>query len=561
MLHRLSPSPTDDELPRGLVNPDDGQQPHPVAVRAAAQLRAWLATARLDDDALATTLGAPGGGKMFGVLVVRDAAGDVGYLQAFSGMLAQRWHVDGFAPPVFDDAARAAVWTSGEEKLAALTAAHAAVQGEPAFVALRQAELAWREAQRLRGDALRDGLRQNKDARHARRTALLQASDPTSPEVRRELAQLERQSRADRAARRAFEGAHANEAANFAAAMAPPNAELARLSAARSALSVELTAHIHHTYRFTNALGETRALRELAGASPPAGTGDCAAPKLLMRAHALRATPLALAEFWWGGEPADSGKLAGLYYPPCRAKCGLILPFLLRGLEVLPSARAAAGDDAPPTPRLPVLYEDDWLIAIEKPPGLLSVPGRDDAAGASNAQAWLQETLRASVAATFPRVVHRLDMDTSGILLAAKDATTFAAMHRLFAARGVAKTYVAVVEGELAQASGQIDFPLGPDLEARPRQQWDPVHGKHAVTTWTALSRAGGQTRVAFSPLTGRTHQLRLHAAHARGLGAPIVGDRLYGRGGARLLLHAAELQFSHPHTGASICLRSAPPF
>ncbi|MBK9071404.1 MAG: RluA family pseudouridine synthase [Myxococcales bacterium] len=560
MLHRLAPQPIVDELPRGLVDPADGQQPHPLAIRAAAQLRAWLATARLGDDALATTLGAPGGGKMFGVLVVRDAAGDVGYLQAFSGMLVRRWHVEGFAPPVFDDAARAAVWTSGEAQLAALTQAHAAVQADPAFVALRQAELGWREAQRVRGDGLREGLRQNKAARHARRERLLQAGDASAPEVRQELAQLERQSRADRAARRAFEGAHAAEAATFATAMAAHTAELARLAAARSALSVELTAHIHHTYRFSNALGETRALRELAGASPPAGTGDCAAPKLLMRAHALGATPLALAEFLWGGEPADSGKLAGMYYEPCRAKCGLILPFLLRGLNVLPSVNATTAATTPAA-ALRVLFEDEWLIAVEKPAGMLSVPGRDEASMAPSAQDWLQAQAHARVAATFPRVVHRLDMDTSGILLAAKDAPTFAAMHRLFAARGVAKKYIAVLDGELEAEDGRIDFPLGPDLDARPRQQWDPAHGKHAVTTWTTLSRGDGQTRVEFSPHTGRTHQLRVHAAHARGLGAPIVGDRLYGRAGGRLLLHAVELQFSHPHTGAAICLRSEPTF
>lgn len=288
---------------------------------------------------------------------------------------------------------------------------------------------------------------------------------------------------------------------------------------------------------------------------PPPGAGDCAAPRLLAHARDRGLRPIALAEFWWGPPPPEGGRQWGVFYPACRGRCGPLLPLLLRGLPLAPARpfRPPAIDAA----AMKVLFEDDRLVVVEKPAGLLSVPGRDPAVTDS-----VLARLRARCPeATGPLLVHRLDLDTSGLLVATKDPATYALLQRQFLERAVDKRYIAWLEGDVAGDEGLVDLPLRVDLDDRPRQILDPVHGKRAVTAWRVLARAQGRTRVALFPRTGRTHQLRAHAAHARGLGAAIVGDRLYGRAGERLLLHAEALSFVHPGTGRPVTFESPSPF
>lgn len=391
---------------------------------------------------------------MIGVLVVEAPDGTVGYLRAFSGMMAGGWTIEGWAPPAYDVAARDAVWIPGEAALYDLGA--------------------------------------DDEARAARSRELLQA--------------------------------------------------------------------IQHTYRFANALGEVRALRELfAPKEPPGGAGDCAAPKLLAQAYALGLKPVALAEFWWGAPPRTGDRRAGSFYPACQGKCPPILAHMLSGLPADPPPVFGAGviaDDQPAT-----VYEDAHLLVVDKPSGLLSVPGRSGL---------LRDSVSTRLRTRYPNaagqlVVHRLDLDTSGLLLAAKDTTTFSALQRLFSLREISKRYVAWLDGDVAGNEGMVDFPIRMDVDDRPRQIHDPVHGKAAVTGWRVLDRAGGRTKVALTPHTGRTHQLRVHASNPIGLDAPIVGDRLYGRSapeyGERLLLHAESLAFMHPVTGAEVVVTSPVPF
>jgi tRNA pseudouridine32 synthase/23S rRNA pseudouridine746 synthase len=167
--------------------------------------------------------------------------------------------------------------------------------------------------------------------------------------------------------------------------------------------------------------------------------------------------------------------------------------------------------------------------------------------------------------ATGPLVVHRLDMDTSGLLLVAKSLDVAKALQRLFAMRDIEKHYVAVLDGPVKREHGHITLPLRVDIDDRPRNIVDPVHGKPAHTEWQVVSRDGGRTRVRFTPHTGRSHQLRVHAAHPEGLDAPILGDRLYGRtppeDDERLLLHAERLAFVHPVTGATVVAERPAPF
>ena len=327
---------------------------------------------------------------------------------------------------------------------------------------------------------------------------------------------------------------------------------LERERAARSSVLLE---ELFAGYHVPSARGVLRSLRELfAPATPPGGSGDCAAPKLF--AHALRAglRPLALAELWLGPPPATGGRHHGHFYPACRGKCGPVLAHMLDGLEVEAAPLFGAGAVAPDQPR--TVFEDRWLLVVDKPIGLLSVPGR-----AGLGDSVLTRLQARHPEAEGPLIVHRLDLDTSGLMVVARDGATYHALQRQFHRREIDKRYVALLDGALSADRGTVDLALRVDLEDRPRQIHDPLHGKPALTEWRVLSRAGAQTRVALYPRTGRTHQLRVHAAHALGLGAPIVGDRLYGRPAERLMLHAEALAFVHPHTGARVELVQPAPF
>ena len=452
----LQPSPA--ELPERFPSPFDRAAVHPLARRAAFELLAELES----PAGAAYGLAAPGGGKMFGVLLVERHDGTIGYLRAFSGMLAGRWTVDGFSPPTFDADARDAVWIDGAAEMYAYA---------------------------------------------AEREAL--ASGAASP-------------------------------------------ELAALDDARAARSRELLQQIQSSYHFPNARGEVRALRDIfAPAQPPGGAGDCAAPKLLAEAYRRALRPIALAEFWCGAPPRAGDRHAGSFYPACRGKCAPILAHMLNGLpaEPPPLFGAARFPDSEPA----TVFEDEWIVIVDKPSGMLSVPGRS---------AQLQDCVSSRLRVRYPSstgqlVVHRLDLDTSGLLLAAKDGAVFAALQRLFSRREIVKRYIAWLDGDVHGARGEISLLLRLDVDDRPRQIHDPVHGKAAVTRWEVLERVSGRTRVALYPLTGRSHQLRVHAAHPLGLDAPIVGDRLYGREApaddARLMLHAEALAFVHPVTGERI--------
>jgi tRNA pseudouridine32 synthase/23S rRNA pseudouridine746 synthase len=473
------------ELPARMPSPFAPGPPCEVARRAMERLRAELPAHIRASVA--------GDGKMFGVLVV-EQHGRIGFLRAFSGMIGRTWHVPGFVPPTFDEAARDAFWIPGEAALTAL--------GEQ--IAALDAQIA--------------PLRHQMEALHADRDAR---------------AIVEEQMKALRRQRTA-------------------------LDEDRTARSRDFLVRIYATYSLPNARGEARPMRELfAPAEPPGGSGDCAAPKLLAYAYRHGLRPIALAEQWIGKSPSTGDRVDGVYYPACRGKCGPILAHMLDGLDVDPAPQFGGGPVAADEPQ--TLYEDDWLVIVDKPVGLLSVPGR----GGALRDSVVSRLRERYPAATGPIVVHRLDLDTSGVLLAAKDLETHKALQRLFSIRAVDKRYVAWLDGEIERESGTIELPLRVDIDDRPRQIVDPIHGKPAITDWQVLARAPGRTRVALTPRTGRAHQLRVHMAV--GLEAPIVGDRLYGRSNmeqsGRLLLHAEAIGFVHPHTAQRLAVTRPAPF
>ncbi len=329
------------------------------------------------------------------------------------------------------------------------------------------------------------------------------------------------------------------------------------LKAQRKQLSEELQSWLFRQYRMLNGRGEEKDLVDIwqdyhsspklrqRFPLPPGGSGDCCAPKLLQYAYRHGLQPVAIAEFWYGDSPKGEIRHHGQFYPACRGKCLPILTFMLQGLDV---ARRI------PTPadwqsRLQVLYEDETLLVVDKPSGLLSVPGRIEAPS-------VESLLRERYGAVW--MPHRLDMDTSGLLVVARHEEAYKQLQQQFFARTIYKRYVALIEGSghVVGEKGTLSLPLRPDPLDRPRQVVDPLHGKQAVTDYEVLEeRESGVsgTRlflVSLTPHTGRTHQLRVHCAHPDGLNAPILGDSLYGRKAQRLCLHAAELIFVHPATG-----------
>lgn len=505
---------------------------HPLALAAAEELLAELRATGIAGDE----------GKMFGVLVAEAAHSVVVTLRAFSGMLGGSWTQPGFAPPLFDPAAWEAMWPAGQASLRDHELALRAIATDPARAARREELVRLVAARAVESEALRVCHRERKAARAALRGA--GGLEVTA------LHALDQDSRGDTAQRRRFDA----DSPPLAARVAADDAERLAIEAKRAAESRGLMKQVHDSYVIASYRGERRGLRELfAPGEPPGGAGDCAGPKLLGEAYRRGLRPIAMAEVWWGPPPATGGRHAGGFYPACRGKCGPILPFMLEGLDVETAPIFGATAIAADEPR--TVFEDDDIVVVDKPIDLLSVPGRSAALRDS-----VQTRLRARYPlATGPLVVHRLDLETSGLLLAAKSEWSYAALQAQFARREVDKRYIAWLAGDVRGERGVIELPLRVDLDDRPRQIVDAEHGKTAVTEWTVLAREGGRTRVAFVPRTGRTHQLRVHAAV--GLGAPIVGDRLYGAAGERLLLHAERLQFVHPRTGQRITACSPSPW
>ena len=330
-------------------------------------------------------------------------------------------------------------------------------------------------------------------------------------------------------------------------------------SADHKELSLSLQLWLFQQYRLLNGRGETKDLVEIwqdyhsaprirsRFPLPPGGTGDCCAPKLLQYAYLHHLTPVCMAEFWWGESPKSLIRHHGQFYPACRGKCKPVLTWMLQGLDVDPHTDAA--DAVYPEPA--IIYEDEAMAVLSKPAGMLSVPGKTDD---DSVAAWAQRRWPGAM------LVHRLDMLTSGILLAAKTMEVYQQLQQQFTDRTVKKKYLAIVEGSPAKEHGIIDLPLASDPMNRPLQVVDPENGKRAITEYRVL-QAGQRSLLALWPHTGRTHQLRMHCAHPEGLGCPIVGDELYGRKADRLYLQAQAIAFVHPMTGKRMHFELPYPF
>jgi len=544
----LFPLETSLALPSRFPSPFS-DAPHPLAYLASLDLQTRLIEATDHDH----DFFAEGGGKMMGVLVVRDQQHRIAYLAAFSGMLGGCWQVPGFVPPVFDEESRKQIMAAGEAQLAAITAAIDALDND----AKRQALYLHLNELLQQRDRDIDALLSAHAARKAVRCQLrLSFVDKTSEWALSKLKQLSSDSQYDRKERRAHKQYWNERLSALDTQLDEFEQKLVRLKNERARLSRKFQKRLFSQYQLIDAKGYQQPLMGFFdGQLPSSGAGDCAGPKLLQYANSKDLAPLALAEFWWGAAPADGVRHHGHYYPACRGKCYPLLPFMLNGIDVAPMPEHYSnGIDS----GLDFVYEDADIVVVNKPHGLLSVPGK------TVKDSVLTRMQRLYPQASGPMMVHRLDMSTSGLLLVAKNKAAHKALQKQFINRSIEKRYVAILDTkgiELTEKSGVIELPLRVDLDDRPRQQVCYVHGKQATTRWQFIEADEGRTRVYFYPLTGRTHQLRIHAAHRDGMNAPIVGDELYGQRSDRLMLHAEYLCFIHPVLKQRIELSLPAPF
>ena len=516
-------------------------QPHPLSEMAATALQNYLET-QTDFDhnfGLDATQNGLVIGKMFGVLVCQNEKGELGYLWAFSGKLANENHHDYFVPTVFDMLVDNSFFRKEEELLNAYNRKIENLEISEDYLN----ELEDFKKTKIQAETelqnQKNRIKEQKILRDERRIQieatlneeeLLEFNIQLAEESKKESILLKKMTKYWKLTLQTLE----EKGLVF-------SNELTQLKEERKAKSAALQQKLFAEYSFFNQYKEKKSLGKIFDNNPPAGAGECAAPKLLHYAFQHHLKPICMAEFWWGQSPNSEVRQHKQFYPSCKSKCEpILMGHMLQDLEMEENPfimNHAEGKD------IEIVYEDEVMLAINKPTEFLSVPGKT-----------ISDSVYARIMekypdATGPLIVHRLDMSTSGIMLIAKNEATAVQLQSQFINRTIKKRYVALLDGLLEKSHGYIDLPLRVDLDDRPRQLVCYEHGKPAQTKWKTIEVKNGKTKVHFYPITGRTHQLRVHASHSLGLYTPIVGDDLYGTKADRLHLHAEYIQFEHPIT------------
>ena len=533
-LMHLFPPDTSFSIPECFTDPFR-YSPHPlVSVAADMLIRRISCSEELSSHF--------SDGKMLGVLIVSNDRGQIGYLCAFSGNIAGHNHLEGFVPPIFDLLDPSGYFKIKEAEITAVNNAISALEKSSGLKSLRQESA---RAEACRNEEITLQKARMAISKRERDEIRSEISDPSRLEA------LVRESQFEKAELRRLKLGWEERIRSIKDQIQAIEEELRIMKRRRAEMSDELQKWIFSQFIVHNALGESASIREIfsrIGTIPPGGTGECAAPKLLEHAFRKGLKPLAMGEFWYGRSPATAVRTHGHFYPSCTSKCGPLLSYMLQGLEIGQEKDKVSGEPE-------IIFEDDNIIAVSKPSGMPSVKGLD---GRESLEEWLCTAYCQKI---YP--VHRLDMDTSGIILFAKDSDTSAALQKQFEDHKILKTYIARLsktsEGMALTSGdkGEIHLALSADFDERPRQKVDQQQGKQSITEYQVeCIREDGCIDIVFHPRTGRTHQLRVHSAHLLGLGHPIVGDLLYGgSSAARLHLHASEISFNHPVTGEDITL------
>ena len=583
--------------------------PHPLCVLAAEEVKEYIASRKEWQEELAS-------GKMFGVLIVQTDNGitnneenQIGYLAAFSGNLAGKNLHPYFVPPVYDLLQPEGFFKIEEEQISAINIRIRELENSGSYLDSKEKwKIETEQAKAVLNQAKAE-LKMAKEAREIRR----QSSPELSGE---EQASLIRESQYQKAEYKRLEKEWKKRLEELETEVRHFDIEIERLKTERKERSAALQRKLFEQFRMLNAQGEVKDLytifEQTVQKVPPAGAGECALPKLLQYAYLHQLKPLAMAEFWWGDSPKNEIRHHGYYYPSCKGKCEPILQHMLQGLEIdeNPLLNPVHEEE-----ELEIVFEDEWLLVVNKPAGMLSVPGK-----AEDRDSVYHRLKKKYPEATGPMIVHRLDMATSGLLLVAKTKEVHRDLQAQFANRSIKKRYVAVLDGVIIKTeketkpiaekailiaketvstkktakaertgnTGRIELPLCLNPLDRPRQMVSSEHGKEAITEYQIISESERitsesentfnesnridesersinesrkYTRIVFYPLTGRTHQLRVHAAHPEGLGCPILGDELYGKKADRLYLHAEYIEFRHPIYGNILCIQKEADF
>lgn len=516
-------------------------EPHELSILASNELQSYLETQTNFEHNFGLCENQEGLviGKMFGVLVCQNSNGELGYLWAFSGKLANGNHHEYFVPTIFDMLQKDGFYKIEEETVNIINREIERLeQAENYLKAIEYIKTINLQAEKDIQNQ-KERIKSEKINRDEKRLIAEQNLDFESYKaVQKELSEASKQESILLKQMTKYWNIQKENAKNELDILV---SEIVVLKELRKQKSSTLQQKLFDAYSFLNQFGERKSIGEIFNNNPPAGAGECAAPKLLHYAFENDLKPIAMAEFWWGKAPNSEIRKHKQFYPACKSKCEpILMTHMLQGLDM----EANPFEENPAEGKeIKIVYEDEVLLVINKPAEFLSVPGKK-----------IQDSVYQRIKemypeATGPLIVHRLDMSTSGLLLIAKDEETYVKLQSQFIKRTIKKRYVALLDGVLKEKEGFIDLPLRVDLDDRPRQLVCFEHGKQAQTKWEVIEVKNNKTRVYFYPISGRTHQLRVHASHELGLKTPIVGDDLYGAKSNRLHLHAEQLIFTHPVT------------
>lgn len=539
---QLFPKDIQIALPEEFTNPFR-YHPHPLVITAAK-----ATIEKIKESDLHTSFSE---GKMIGILIVRDSSDNIGYLCGYSGNVGGRNDIEGFVPPIYDLLDPDGYFKKGEQELNELNSHIRAIEFSPEITSLKQL------IYRCRADMENEISSMKLDIAEAKAKRETTRKETTDPVI---LEELTKESQFQKAQLHRLKTEWKDKIQKLESRLLYIEDEIRQMKRLRAEKSEELQKWIFRQYIVTNSEGQTVSISEIfesEGLIPPGGTGECAAPKLLNYAFTHELHPLAMGEFWYGKSPETAVRTHGHFYPSCTSKCGPLLKFMIQGLKI-----SGLFNDGDYHKQPVIIYEDSHIIGISKPSGMPSVPGLD---GKESALEWINHKYSSRLHA-----VHRLDMDTSGVIVFTKDEKTAIDLRKQFEEHSIKKTYRArldhIQESQIAVQktfrkgeTGEIVLPLSPDYDERPRQKIDHTRGKTSITEYRIIDiMPDGSIDIEFYPITGRTHQLRVHAAHILGLGHPIMGDMLYGgSSSSRLHLHARSITFTHPGTGMQVFIET----